>query len=507
MSEDPLPSTLLKSSLPILLPYILELVNMSLSTGDINGLKESVITPIIKKVGLDKNNFRNYRPIVNLQFLSKLIEKVVLKRLTDHMTLNNLDCPQQFGYKKHHSTETMLLQIVDEVLIGFEENSGTILVLLDMSAAFDTVDLKKLLEMLENQLNIKGTALNWFRSFLLGRGQKVLVNGKLSSVLLTLYGVPQGSVLGPVLFNIYVKNLPDFIKCHGFLSSSYADDTNARRKFALKFQLYNIAIKIPQLVQDITNWMTSYFLKINPSKTEIIMFCPPSCKSVPLINGVFIGNGCIRFSDSVKLLGVYLDSALNLDSHINKVVSECWYHLKNIAKIQRYLSADELKKLVHAIISSKLDYCNSVIYGIKSSSLRKLQSVQNEAARIVSRSMVSGSVSDSVFHDLHWLKVKERIVFKLLLLVHKYFIGKSPMYFDEILIVKDSHKRLLYVNFKNTLPGRRAFTYAAPRFWNHLPESARLQDNSEKFKTVLKTLLFTNANNIMQAVQMYYGLF
>ena len=192
--DDPLPAPLLKSSLQTLLPHILDLVNLSFSTGDISGLKESVITPILKKAFLDHNDFKNYRPIVTLQFLSKIIEKVVLKRLTHHMTINDLHCPNQFGYKKNHSTETMLLQIVDDVLIGFEKHSCTILVLLDMSAAFDTVNIQKLLSILETKLNIKGTALKWFHSFLIGKEQKVLVNGQLSEVLLTLHGVPQGCV-------------------------------------------------------------------------------------------------------------------------------------------------------------------------------------------------------------------------------------------------------------------------------------------------------------------------
>ena len=157
--DDPLPAPLLKSSLSTLLPYIKELVNLSLSTGNIDGLKESIINPILKKLSLDKNIKKNFRPIMNLQFLSKLIEKVVLKRLTNHMDANNLHCHNQFGYKKKHSTETMLLQIVNDVLVGFEQKSGTILILLDMSAAFDTVDLGKLLSILEHKMNIRGTAL------------------------------------------------------------------------------------------------------------------------------------------------------------------------------------------------------------------------------------------------------------------------------------------------------------------------------------------------------------
>ena len=125
----------------------------------------------------------------------------------------------------------------------------------------------------------------------------------------------------------------------------YADDTNARSQFALQFQLSNISIKVPNLIEQVGKWMTSYFLKINQTKTEIILFCPPSMQSVPTIQGIFINDGCIRFSTSVTLLGVLLDSLLTFDSHVSKLVSECWYHLKNISKIRRYLTTEEAKKV------------------------------------------------------------------------------------------------------------------------------------------------------------------
>ena len=337
------------------------------------------------------------------------------------MTTYDLHSSYQFAYKKIFSTETMLLEIVDEVLVGFEEGSGTILVLLDMSAAFDTVDIPQLLSVLEDEIGLKGTVLRWFKSFLLDRKQKVVINGQLSEVLLTLYGVPQGSVLGPVLFNIYVRSLPDFIKNHDFQSSMYADDSNARFKFSLKFQVHNTAVKVPNLIKNISTWMDKHFLKLNPSKTELILFSPPHAKHDPKLRGTFIDDSCIRFSSNVKLLGVSLDSYMTFDNHINKVVSECFYHLRNIAKIKRYLTVSESEKLVHAFVSSKLDYCNAILFGIKASTMRKIQRVQNYAARLVCASSSRAIDSGSLLHNLHWLNIKQRIIFKLLLLTHNFF--------------------------------------------------------------------------------------
>ena len=497
--DDPLPAPLYKSAIDILLPHLLKLVNLSLKTGDISGLKESTITPILKKCGLDQNDFSNYRPIFNLQFLSKLIEKVVLKRLNDHMDKNKLHCPKQFGYKKYHSTETLLLEIVDETLVGFDKDTATVMILLDMSAAFDTVDLQKLVKILESKIGLRGTALNWFKSFLFGRKQKVKVNGIVSELLLTLYGVPQGSVLGPVLFNIYVSSLSSVMKDLGIFSSSYADDTNARIKLSLQFQYYNISCRIPDLLEEVNKWMNSHFLKLNPDKTEIVFLSPQKFNAIPKINGIFLENKCIRFSDSVKLLGVHIDCNLNFDHHVSTIVSSSMYHLKNIAKIKRYLSQSDTEKLVHGLISSKLDYCNSVLFGMKSETLGKLQAVQNKAARIVLGLGPRVSVTDNMLRDLHWLKVDQRIVYKLLLLTHKFFMDCAPAYFAEKLVVVDHDERLLNVWYLNSVPGRRSFTYAAPRFWNCLSKETRLLQNTERFKVSIKTALFRNSNNIMQA--------
>ena len=152
-----------------LLPTICDLVNKSLSSGNIDGVKEALIVPILKKAGLDNEDLKNYRPVSNLVFVSKLIERVVLKRLNAHMEMNNLHVKSQYGYMQFHSTETLMLRLVNDVLIGFDSNNATIVLLLDLSAAFDTVDTGKLLDILNKEIGVTGTALKWFQSFLVSR--------------------------------------------------------------------------------------------------------------------------------------------------------------------------------------------------------------------------------------------------------------------------------------------------------------------------------------------------
>ena len=497
---DPIPASVYKHVVEDLIPHITILVNKSLATGSVEGIKESIISPGIKKYILDHDDNKSYRPISNIEFISKIIEKVVSIRLNEHMNINNLHTPEQFAYKKQHSTEHLVLQIVDEVLIGFEKGSATIVVLLDLSAAFDTVNLEKLMNILEYEIHIKGTALKWFKSFLFGRSQKVIIGSSFSDVLLTLYGVPQGSVLGPVLFNIYIRNLPKYIESFCFLSSSYADDSNARLQFSLNFQYYNISQRVPQLLQNISSWMNQHFLKINPDKTEIILFTPNQSSK---INGLFLEDRtCLRFSNCVKLLGVNLDESLSFDKQVNEVVASGYFHIRTIGKLKSYMSKEDLESYVHSIISSKLDYCNVVLYGINKSVLYKLQKLQNAAARLILKLPKHCSVSEEI-RKLHWLRVEERILFKIILVVYKFFTKNGPAYLDEILEIADIETRLLARKNFVTKYGRRSFRYVAPHLWNRLPVDVRTMNCDKSFKKKLKYILFNNINNIIGSVDFY----
>ena len=489
--NDPLPSPILKNVIECILPYFCHLINKSFDTCSLNGIKESVIRPLLKKAGLDTDALNSYRPVHNLVFLSKLMEKVVIKQFNDHIARNNLDLKFQHGYKKYHSTETLILRVVDDVLIGFEKGTATVMVMIDLSAAFDTVDIDKLLYILKREIGVRGKALSWFANYLKNRKQTVMTNDTVSDPLFVLFGVPQGSVLGPTLFNIYIRSLSRMLNNCKYVTGGYADDNHAMQSFPLSMQFNVLSSDIPQIISSITLWMKKFALKINPDKTEIIVFRPQNPYNPITINGTILADGtCVRFSNSAKNLGVYLDSALNLRTHIDNVSSHCYSLLRNIGRIKGFLSQKQLEMLIHAVISSRIDYCNSIFFGIDKYLIETLQKVQNAALRMIYGLKKRTHLSE-YYDKLHWLKVEQRIYYKIILTVFKCINDIAPIeLIERIVTFRDRDKLILSQVHFNSKLGRRSFTYIAPRLWNEVPYDIKTISDINRFKSKLKCLLY-----------------
>jgi len=195
-------------------------------------LKEAMIKPKLKKDNLDSEGYSNFRPISNLKVVSKIIEKAVSCQLSDYLRDNDLEESQfQSAYKRFHSTETALLRVQNDILCEIDNQKCVVLLLLDMSAAFDTVDHELLLGRMAKRYGVKGNALKWFRSQLQDRKQFVMIDVTKSKMKELRYGVPQGSVLGPILYSLYTSPFGDIIKRHGLSYHLYADDTQLYLSF------------------------------------------------------------------------------------------------------------------------------------------------------------------------------------------------------------------------------------------------------------------------------------
>ena len=499
--NDHIPKQFLTSELDIFLPTWCAIINKSLISGDISGLKESIILPLLKNSKLNTEDLKNYRPVSNLPFLEKLIERVVLKRLNHHLNINNLLIPNQYGYKKAHSTETLLVKVVNDILVAADKGSSTILLLLDLSAAFDTVDQRKLINILKNDIGIDGTALRWFKSFLIGRKQKVKVNNSMSETIDLEFGVPQGSVLGPVLFNIYIRSFYSKIHSTKFEIEGFADDHQIYTSFIPSFQRSVLVDKINKCFETVKLWMNEYFLKLNSDKTKIILFTPSTFLQNNIsIKGTFINNGftCIRFSNNAINLGILLDKYLNFSAHVLKITKQCFMTISNLSKIRSFLDMEQLKIMVCSLVLSKLDYCNGLYTCLSKELIGRLQSVQNSAAKLIYKRRKFDHVSD-LFYKLHWLNIEQRIAFKVIILVHQ------SLYLETfVLPLKKSLKLLNQRTLTFAIPitktkfGKYAFSYIGPKMWNCLPLELKQLDDLDLFKKRLKHYLFNEYNIFIQ---------
>ena len=218
------------------------------------------------------------------------------------MSKHNLHCPQQSAYKKCHSTETLLVKITNDLLLAADERSATVVMLLDLSAAFDTVDHDLLLKILEEEIGLKGKVLSWFESFLKGRAQRIRIGEVTSGVIYIKFGVPQGSVLGPVLFNIYIRSIYRCINKLGFDISGYADDHQILKVFKPHNQYETLVLQLDNCFTTTKSWMHRYFLKMNDPKTQIIVFGSTRVLTQISIKGINLTSGTnIRFISTIKI--------------------------------------------------------------------------------------------------------------------------------------------------------------------------------------------------------------
>ncbi|KAK2873784.1 hypothetical protein Q8A73_024409, partial [Channa argus] len=286
---DPIPTKLLKEALPLIDTFILDIINLSLETGYVpQAYKVAVIKPLLKKPCLDP---------------------VVAKQLCDHLHRNNLYEEFQSGFRVHHSTETALVKVTNDLLMASDNGLISILVLLDLSAAFDTIDHNILLQRLEHEIGITGTALGWFKSYLSDRFQFVHVNDESSMHTKVSYGVPQGSVLGPILFTLYMSPLGNIIRKHSINFHCYADDTQLY--LSMEPDENNQLIKLQACLQDIKAWMSHNFLLLNSDKTEVIVFGPKNIRDMMSNHIVTLDGISLASSTTARNLGVIFDQDLS----------------------------------------------------------------------------------------------------------------------------------------------------------------------------------------------------
>jgi hypothetical protein len=384
-------------------------------------------------------------------------------------------------------------------MISIDQGKAAYLILLDLSAAFDTIDHQMLLTYMESHLGITGTALSWFHSYLSNRNQSVVIDGVSSQLSTLKYGVPQGSVLGPLLFCIYTLPLSRIIKQHNMALHIYADDTQIYTFFNVKSSTdANDALSaLTKCIEDVRVWMTQSLLKLNEDKTEFLVISSPYYQESVSKTSLNVGDAVITSAEHCRNLGVVFDSKMDMKKHVATVCRSGFFQLRKIGTIRKYLSDESCATLIHSFVTSRIDYCNALLANLPKCVITKLQKLQNVAARILTRTRCTDEISQ-ILINIHWLPLPLRVQYKINLLTFKSLQGLGPAYLKNLLTPYQQEKNLRSTekdllkerSYKLTTYGPRAFYVVAPKLWNELPFDLRCLQDLSLFKSQLKTHLF-----------------
>ena len=422
-----------------------------------------------------------------------------MAEITRHITSHNLIEPHQSTYQPCHSTETALLKVKSDLISAIENQEIVGLVLLDLSAAFNMVNTGILLQRLTNWFGITSTVKTWIATYLTDQIQKVKIGSSESSPVTLECGVPQGSVLGPILFILYTTPLGQICSKHGIHYHLYADDSQLYMSFkpskagSKEMCLHHLE----GCISDIRLWKANNMLKLNDEKTEFIIF--GTRQQLAKISDISIKVGSMKIQpvEEVRNLGYFMDGLLKNSVHINKLSAAMFHNLRNIKRIQNKLDFDSTKTIIQALIMSKLDYCNALLPGSSKLLLTKLQHIQNMACRIVCSLKKLDHVSQPMY-NLQWLCIQERIDYKIACIMFTCHDGTAPQYLIDLLSkrqlkwkLRSSSSNVCQIKFFKTSQGyNSSFSSYSPRIWNSLPSELQHVQSFDSFRKGLKTHLF-----------------
>ena len=406
----------------------------------------------------------------------------------------------QSAYRPGHSCETAKVKVTNDILLAFDQGEGVLMVMLDLSAAYDLVDHEILLSRLKGNIGLAGTVISWFQSYLEVRTQMVSIADYQSCAMPLNTGIPQGSVLGPLLYLTYMLPVRQILDRYNLSYHGFADDT----QIYVPFSFHNGGLKkslnqLEQCITELREWFHHSRLMLNVNKTEFVVFTSPQNQGkIDMEKCVLtVGEEKIFPSKCVRNLGSFLDMFLHMDEHISKVRKSIYDQLHTVSKIRKYLDPRSCATVINSLVTSRLDYHNALLFGLPESSLRRLQAVQNHAARLLTKTKYNDHITP-VLKSLHWLPW---IKYKILVFVFKCVHGEpSPKYLRQLIQKHDSGRRLrssedvtlLHIPRSKKRFGDRAFAISAPRLCNDLPENLRNVESLYSFKRQLKTHLFKN---------------
>ena len=335
----------------------------------------------------------NYQPVSNLCFIAKILEKLVLCHVFSYLNSHNLYNSCQSAYRPGHSTETALLRVVNDLFLSLNKGNISVLALIDFSSAFDTIDHPIIVQRLHTDFGFTDAVLQWFSSYLTNRTHYISLSNHCSDFTHVHSGVPQGSVLGPILFAMYIKPLSAIIDSHSIIHHSFADDLLLQMS-APPDRISEILHSMQSCIGDVKAWATANMLKLIDNMAELMLVTSNRTKHLNnLPTSITIGNAQVPFKQSLKNLGFTLDCHLTMNAHVTNISRTCCFELRRLASIRRFQTSTAAATLVSAFVLSRIDYCNSLLFGSTHYVTSHMHRIQNYAARVILRLPNSSSIT------------------------------------------------------------------------------------------------------------------
>ena len=488
---DEMPSVILKYLPDMAVQCLCYIFNLSLSQGKfISFFKRAKIIPLYKRG--DPKLVSNYRPISLLSSFSKILEKIVYNRLYSFLVRCNIFSNTQFGFRRGHSTSHATTYLIHKITEAFENKQSSLGIFLDLTKAFDTIDHTIMLHKLHHY-GIRGTAFEWFKSYLSGRSQQVEISDRvLSDINFLNYSIPQGSILGPLLFIIYVN---DFSSCLHYSSSvSFADDTSVLLSEKSLRTLYTKGNK--ELI-NINNWLIANKMSINTDKTKYVLFRTANTKPPPTDLKLTIRSTVLEKVSSVRVLGLTINEHLSWKDHMNVLKTKLRSVLGAVLRVKPYLNKDTMLTLYHSLLMSNVRFCiTNWCFGNKTI-INQLQCICNKFIRMIFN-LPRFESTQSVMAKNSLLTIDKLYRYEIALFMFKFHMKQLPSAFSDIFLMKKYS--IGSRNNSNIIPmacrislSQQSIRYVGPKIWNEVPPSIRKCKALSSFKSKL-LVYFLNLN-------------
>ena len=491
---DEITSTFVKLSAPILIPALHGIFNLSLTSGVYpQKLKIAKVVPIHKKG--DSTSMNNYRPISILSTINKIFEKILHARLTKYIEDFNILYKYQFGFRKNHSTELALIEIVDQIRMSLNNGDMTCGIFVDLSKAFDTVNHEILIDKLHHY-GIRGKTLDLFKSYLGSREQFTSIDKVKSGTRPINCGVPQGSVLGPLFFILFINDLPNC--CPLGNVRIFADDTNV---FVHGDNIDELIIASRNIMISLSTWFLANKLTLNTDKSSFTIFKSPR-KSIDIPPSISFLNQKIDRVSHIKFLGITLDESLSFKHHINEVCIK----LKNLFhvfySIRGFLSKETIRTIYYALIYSRIKYGIAVYGQAKASDMKRIQTIQNKLLKVLAGKKYRYP-TDKLHDEFDLLKVNDITNQEVLTFVYNFFSNGLPEIFNNYYqTFSENHSYdtrnaslMIRKSRRNNELGAKSIKNKGSDLWNNLNNNIKLSLNTKLFRSNYKKYILPYNRN------------